>query len=142
MDFAKIKEVLGYVILISAPLAFGWVVGYFVGQSDSEAVILAAVLPVVLSGIGMFFVLKSTTVGELDARIIMVSIFIILFSGSLYGGSKEGKYDKGTAKTLNLQQALEARFGYLQNCSVEELRINEFRKDLDLPLLESSVFCR
>ena len=141
MDSAKIAKVVSYALSVCAPAVFGWVVGYFVGQSDSKAVILAAVLPVALSGIGMVFVFNSAAGREHDVR-IMISLFMILFSASLYWGATIGKYDKGVAENSNFGQALEARFNYLQDCSVAELKINSFRKNLALQPLENSVFCR
>lgn len=153
MDSEKITKVFGYALSLCAPAVFGWVAGFFVGQSDSQAVILAAVLPVVLSGIGIVFAFRPTDNTQHHIRIV-ASLFMILFSVSLYFGAQEGKYRKGLEEKDNLNKALkaksaaqlnqrQARFDYLQNCSDAELKINEFRKELlKLPPLESSVFCR
>lgn len=152
MDSDKITKVVSYALSVCAPAVFGWVVGKLVGQSNSEAVILAAVLPVVLSGIGIVFAFNSTADRQHQIKIV-ASLFMILFSAFLYWGAQEGKYQKGLEEKDNLDKALEAksaaqfnqrqaRFNYLQNCSVAELKINSIREELDLKPLESSVFCR
>lgn len=146
MDSEKITKVCGYALSVCAPAVFGWVVGRFVGESNSEAVILAAVLPVVLSGIGIVFVFNAATNKEHQTRIV-ASLFMILFSTFLFWGAQEGNYQKALKVKLAAKLAAqlnqpEARFDYLQNCSVAELRVNTLRENLSLPPLESSVFCR
>lgn len=153
MDSNKLTRVVSYVLSLCAPAVFGWIAGYFVGQSDSQAVILAAVLPAVLSGIGIVFAFKSTDDRQHQIK-LLASLFMILFSAFLYWGAQEGKYQKGLEEKDNLDKALKAksaarlnqrraRFNYLKDCSVEELKINSFREEvLELPPLESSAFCR
>ena len=140
MDATKV--LLSYALPLVATLVFGWVVGYFVGQSDSDAMILAAVFPAVLSGIGLLVVFKSATDKEHGARILL-SLSLVVFSLSLYWGSMAENAKKAEPESYNnLRQALKDQYEYLKRCSVAELRINSFREKLKLQPLASSLFCR
>lgn len=142
MFIARIKVIVTYALLLVAPAVYGGVCGIFVGESNEPAAILAAVLPVGLSGIGALVFFKSANGSEQHDVRIMVSLFLIMFSISLLLGAQQGWRAVDERDRDNLADAFMARFTYLQDCSVEELKINEFREKLELPPLESSVFCQ
>ena len=146
-----IKKRLHYILTPVAVASLGWIVGWFVGHSGSNSVVLAAVLPAVLSVGGVLAVFRAEIQNGHDHSIIM-SLAIIVFVLFLYVGSQLGNRDRKITteeslnKTLKFQKEsewnnLEFQLSYLERCSNNEYYVNKTRAKLGLPSLDSEVFC-
>ena len=153
-------EVLRHGTAATAVAVLGWVVGWFVGQSGSDATVLAAVLPAVLSGGGFLIVLRSEE-RYTPRDGIIVNLLVVVFVVLLLFGSSWGRFDleKDDAEALkqtlkreseyreqedskHRKRELQFRDEYLKNCSAQEVRVNSLRRASGLPPLPSEVFCR
>ena len=129
----------------AALAVLGGGVGWFVGQSGSDAVVLAAVLPAVLSGGGVLIVLRSEDRYE-HRHGIIVNASVAVFVAFIVLGSLLGNANRLKTEEENLSKELEGeqkyRATYLEQCSNQELKVNNVRAALGLSPLPSQVFCR
>ena len=129
-----------WVYALSSLLALGslgFIVGWFVGNNGSDATVLAAVLPAILSIGGGILLFRATTQKENGDRhhSVINNISVFLFVVLLFAGSECGKSARQKADKYNLNK-------YFETCSNEELRTNESRTRLGLSPLKSEVFCK
>ena len=133
-------------------VALGLTVGWLTGLSGPDSTVIAAVLPVIISGAAAVIVLKLKN-GKDSEHLARLCVLALLFSGSLYLGTTIGVFDRD-------RDAREALFGeidtrqeywekrlpkldiYLQACSEIEARVNHFREHEGLSPLKSEVFCK
>ena len=131
--------------LLIASATLGGGVGWFVGQSGSDAMVLSAVLPMVLTGGGFLVLLRAAALSDFAQYIIlilsMIFFVITLVIGSLVGNANRLNSEEERRKK-ELNRSIEFRIKFLEQCSADEYRINELRKRLlNLPPLSSEVFC-
>ena len=125
--------------LMLAVSSLGLIIGWFVGQSGADSVVLAAVLPAILSIGGGFIVFRvATRNGSEDHNHgIATNLSVFLFTAFLFFGTLIGNYSKWKADS-----DLTWRYKYFRDCSEMELRINAGRKSLELDPLKSETFCK
>ena len=137
-----------------ASAAIGVSAGYLAGQSGPDANVLAAVLPVVISGAGgALVVLHLKSRAPPTPRDYYITAFaVILFTMSLLAGSHTGRWARDYAETIAYEQSLEIRLKlersrretliqFLQRCSRQEFVINRGRHALGLPPILTAVIC-
>ena len=135
------KEAWHRATMLVAGVTLGGGVGWFVGESGSDAVVLAAVLPAVLSEGGFLILLRAATLDDF-VQCIFLNGSMILFVIALVVGSLAGNADKLKKEQERLEDELDRNPEFLKRCSADEYAINEYRKILYRPPpLPSEVFC-
>ena len=142
------------VVFFLASASIGWGTGYLAGQSGPDANVLAAVLPVVVSGAGGALVFQHlrTAVPPEPADYYITGFAVIVFICALLAGSLTGLWVRTLSETAAYEQSLlirykltqsqhEARMHYLERCSRQEFIINRGRQALGLPPLSSELIC-
>ena len=133
--FKENKSVFAVFLALVASSVLGFVAGWFTGKTSGELVV-AALLPSVISLEGMAVIWKSETSGEFNESWIP-TLSIILFAGFLYYGANVGA-DQRKSEFLN---ALKGAKEIWKICTEQELEINALRDELGLEPLSSNVFC-
>ena len=148
---AKISRwLLGLEILVTgiASLVLGLVVGYLTGQSGPDrTALLAALLPAVISAGGLV-VFSRLGSDRSPVANILPSLGVLIFAIGLYCGVAYGEKtrkdgaDKAAAINLELQnQLLQHRKSILEECSIQEYRLNRGREELGLKPVPLKVVC-
>lgn len=78
------------VVLLIASAILGGGVGWFVGQSGSDAIVLSAVLPMVMTGGGFLILLRAEVLNDF-AQYIILMLSVIFFVITLVLGSLVGE---------------------------------------------------
>lgn len=129
-----------YVSLAVATVVLGGTIGFFVGLRGSDATVLAAILPVLLTSIGWIVAFAYVSKGG------VVSLATNLFSvGFLLSFVVFAHWAFDIEKTEDSEREAflqNARARYLLECSVVESNTNSFRDRIGLEPLKSEVFCR
>ena len=95
----------------------------------------------VLTGGGFLILLRAEVLNDF-AQYIILMLSVIFFVITLVLGSLVGNANKLNSEGERRERSFELHIKFLKQCSVEEYRINEFRKRLlSLPPLSSDVFC-
>lgn len=141
-------------IFFLASASIGWAAGYLAGQSGPDANVLAAVLPVVISGAGgaLVFVHLKSPAPPTPVSYYITGFAVIVFTTSLLAGAHIGRWLRNYTDELEFQQALrmeravalsqrEARMQYLEQCSRHEFIINRGRETMGLPPLSTEQIC-
>lgn len=130
------KKVAAYGLYIIAIMMLAWVVGVIIGESESDtAPIVVGVISTLLSvGFGLIVFMSTSKQGS-ESTIIAGSLSIILFLYILPSGIQSGYQKRVSALYTSYNKSFE-------QCSITELRVNEFREKMGLLPLKSEVFCR
>jgi len=141
-------------VFFLASASIGWAAGYLAGQSGPDASVLAAVLPVVISGAGgALVVLHLKSPEPPNALSYYVTGFaVIVFTTSLLAGAHVGRWLRNYTDEVGFQQARllelklahsqrEAHMQFLERCSRQEFIINRGRQALRLPPLATELIC-
>ena len=130
-------------LALTAAAGVGGLSGSLTAESGHDPVVIGAVLPIVVSAMG---VMVGIQLGRGKSRpTIAASLFVLLFSGAFYLGSKHTAAARAEAAreaaTKELKLRTDYRRLYLQWCSQTELDINLERKALGLEALRSDFVC-
>lgn len=139
----------------------GAVVGLFVGLSGSDAVVLSAVLPAVLTLVGGFFVFKSEDMEFKSVKVrkekrkdlnirangkrkdsnraIVTSLSVVLFLLFLVQGVREGTSIRANAEIRSAIEKQDFHLLLLEYCAINKPRINKVRDELNLPPLKAET---
>lgn len=134
------KSVYNIAILLSlaAFSLLGAVVGRYIGLGGSDAVLLSAVLPTVLTLIGGALVFKSEKMEgrnrDSDIRAGVISFSVILFLITLMLGTRWGLVERDEAEDIEKREAL-------QDCIQLELWVNNQRQKFALSPLTTEAIC-
>ena len=141
-------------VFFVAAASIGWTAGYLAGQSGPDANVLAAVLPVVISGAGGALVvlhLRSPT-PPTPVSYYITGFAVLVFTISLLVGSHVGRWLRDYTDEIGYYRVQEfenaaapirhaARMQYLERCSRDEYIINQGRRALGLPPLATELIC-
>lgn len=127
---------LHFLALITLSLVTAWAVGRMIGRSQHDSVVLAAILPVLLSSAWALISLKFAKVDndKIDTSLLSMTFAMILFLYMLVYASHSSHYDEEIQKTINART-------HFEDCSYNEFIINNAREALELPPLKSELFC-
>ena len=161
--FSRWRKDPGTTVPGLAAVILGFAVGVLTGASGPDATVLAAVLPAVLSAVGIVIGFLSTRGDSGKRRTRAVGGLIILFSAGLLVGTWSGatvrdlketaaynmaadEQQKAQAEQQEAQkEALEAarrrHIADLESCTYLELRVNNQRAALELPPVTISQVC-
>ena len=141
-------------VFFLASASIGWAAGYLAGQSGPDANVLAAVLPVVISGAGGALVFQHLRAAAppTPSNYYLTGFAVIVFIYALLAGTQVGLWVRADGETVAYEQSLrirhklaqsqhEARMHYLERCSRQEFIINRGRQALGLPPLSSELIC-
>lgn len=145
---------LAVTVFFLASASIGWAAGYLAGQSGPDANVLAAVLPVVISGAGgaLVFVHLKSPASRARGRYYITGAAVIVFITSLLAGAHIGRSLRNYTDEHELLHALqmeravagrqrEARMQFLEQCSRDEFIINRGREAMGLPPLSTERVC-
>ena len=141
-------------VFFLASASIGWAAGYLAGQSGPDANVLAAVLPVVISGAGGALVVLHLKSSEPPTPLsyYITCVAVIVFTSSLLVGAHIGRWLRNYTDEVEFYQAqqveqavarnqLEVRMQFLEQCSRQEFIVNHGRRALALPPLPTEVIC-
>ena len=134
-----------------ASVSIGTATGLLAGQSGPDAHVLAAVLPVVISGAGGALVVLPLKRRQ-SSDYVLTAISVILFTISLTIGAQVGRSMRADDETATYLERLkikerihksqyEYQVEFLERCSKDELIINEGRKALGLGPVPDGLLC-
>ena len=133
----SIKTIVAFIVLVTAVAVVGTVTGWSVGITGQTGVVIAAVLPVVLAGVGVALYIPFRE-GAIDVhQAIPMGIFSIVFALSIFLGASVVNYAKEGIEQKE-RGAIEER---LLRCMWLEYRINSARKDIGLRPLDYEEVC-
>ena len=121
------------------------------GHSGNDAIVLAAVLPavitvVVAAGMVVAYRQRSDNGTNNNVQQGVVNFCIVLFMVFLFVGAGHGINARAEASAAYEVMALSVADAHENehfiNCSLRERRINLLREKLELSPLDSQVFCR
>ncbi len=119
----------------------GWLAGELTGASGPHSNVVAAVVPVLMSGIGGAIGFKAIwgrgDYTDLVLASAFAAVFLVVFRYALYSAVET----RQNIANYKIQQIQEKRMTYLENCSLEQLRLNDGREMLGLPPLKFETVC-
>ena len=129
----KYNKLVHYIVLLLLSAVSAGAIGSMVGITQYDSVVIAAVVPVLLTAGWGVISLKLTNLKHdiIDHNLIAISVAMILF---LYVITYSANYNRLREEQREMK--------YLENCSNYEYFINEGRNALELPPLESEYFCK
>ena len=141
-------------LVCCAPAALGFATGMLTGLTGTDSTVVAALLPVVLTGIGgalLAFKLKLNRQTWTREHLV-ASAAVVLFSVFLIGGVHSGlffnsvDFERESAREsarqrLRLKDDLELRKTMLAECTRNEAKGNSARIQLGLPPLSPKAYC-
>ena len=129
----KYNKLVHYIALLLLSAVSAGAIGSMVGITQYDSVVIAAVVPVLLTAGWGVISLKLTNLKHdiIDHNLIAITVAMILF---LYVITYSANYNRLREEQREMK--------YLENCSNYEYFINEGRNALELPPLESEYFCK
>lgn len=129
---AIINKAIHCLALFAVSITSAWVAGRMIGISQHDNIVIAAVLPVILSAGWVLFSFRFADLDNknTDYNLIIAAITLLLFFYILVHSSNSIKHDV----MIDLKNHLEA-------CSRIEFDINQARSSFKLPPLDSEYFC-
>ena len=129
-----IAKTFHFIALIAFSIMTAWAVGRLIGRSQHDSIVLAAILPVLLSGAWGLISLKFANVDnrEIDTSLLSTTFAMILFLYMLIYASHSSDYDE------EVKAEVKAR-AYFEDCSYNEFIVNNAREALKLPPLKSEL---
>lgn len=137
-------------LVYCAPAALGLATGMLTGLTGTDSTVVAALLPVVLTGIGgalLAFKLKLNRQTWTREHLV-ASAAVVLFSVFLIGGVHLGLFfdsvgfeRESTRQRLRMKDDLELRKTMLDVCTRNEAKGNSARIQLGLPPLSPKAYC-
>lgn len=134
---AKFIRFIAVTLSLVAFSLLGWIVGSLIGRSGVDPVVLSAVLPVLLTGAGGFFIFKSEDKEGINS--IVLSLSVILFLSTLAFGIISTVNAVRQEELRYIEYERELHYEALQDCIQMELQINYAREQLGLPPLKTEV---
>ena len=127
-----------YLALFIVSIGSAWAAGRMIGISQHDSIVIAAVVPVLLSAGWAIISLKFANLDHknLDDNLIAIAVAAMLF---LYIISVSAHLSHQDEKNSKLSPTYRE---YIENCSLVEFYVNESRAGLGLPPLESKYFCK
>ena len=149
------------VLVVSAPMLLGGATGLLTGQTGADSTVVAALLPVVLTGVGgalLAFKLKMDNsdwkpdfliaCGAVVAfsTALLIGLYAALFINAYAGYSEWRESLEGRIEARKIERRLDAenldfRRRALEECSRNEALVNAGRKVLGLGPLPWRAFC-
>lgn len=133
--------IVGTTCLVAALVA-GFAIGWPTGLAGLDSVVLAAVLPAILTGVAggagalVLHRLKGTDVQADKFLIGVTSGSVALFAGSFILGTFMGNYSNELASVKQVKQVedatekiLRVRYEYIRRCTEQFVRINRIREE-------------
>ena len=138
-------------VLALAVVSLGFLVGWLTGASGRNETsgpflqVVAAVIPVVITVSGLVLYYAALKFPEKLSR-MAASSGIIVFRITIFFGLYRSTHTLSQAAIEDIGSVLKAKSLVLEDCSRQEFRINESRRELDLPdlptlLRQHSIFC-
>ena len=141
-------------LVISGPLALGAAAGWVTGLTETNSAVVAAVLPVVLTGVGgalLAFKLREGK-GAWTEEAANTSGFVVLFTialvlslhgGLVYKESAEDRQRERERETMrtHLAEDIDFRMSILLKCAKNESIVNAVRKEAGQTPLPFETIC-
>lgn len=140
--------------------SIGLLIGWLLGRSGPDASVIATVLPAIITallpGFGLIIylrlnknriskVLRSFKSQGIYITLVFLSVTVVVFSTSIYGGVRLGGMERANIVNHNANEALRAtlleRELQLLACTAWEEKINNSRKGKGLLPLGVDYFC-
>ena len=144
----KIKMVIMYLLVcVLAPLSIGYVTGYMTGYSRLDKTVLTALLPGVISLVGLVAFAGIGTGMALEARALTSSCLVILCVGLMVGlqlGQEiKEKEDKNKRAQRGIQQLIDLEYKkrLLMECADREHQVNKRREKWGLGPIDPDKLC-
>ena len=132
---------IGWILALAISAGTGWLAGELTGASGPHTNVVAAVVPVLISGIGGAIGFKAISGHGNCTDLIWASafaaVFLVVFIYALHSAVET----RQNMAKYKVQQIQEKRMTYLENCSLEQLRLNDGREMLGLPPLKFETVC-
>lgn len=122
-----------YVALFLLSITSAWAAGRMIGITQYDSVVIAAVVPVLLTAGWGIIALKFANVNNKnrDVNLVPITFAMIVFLYIMTISANSSRHDEEKRERE-----------HLENCSNYEHFTNEARDALELPPLDSSYFCK
>ena len=122
-----------YGALLIVSVMSAWAAGRMIGISQHDSIVIAAVIPVLLSAGWGIISLKVAAVdnNSIDTNLIAITAAMVLFLYVMTYSANSSQHDEEEKRNEK----------YFEKCSYNEFHVNKAREVLGLPPLESEYFC-
>ena len=135
-------ENLIYVILILIVAGFsGHLTGKLTGASGPDAGVVAAITPVLISGVGAIVIVAVDRGENKLMRLILSTAFVLCFFVFFEASMDATASERQIRARENTVEFFNSRIKYVEICSAQQARLNDGREMLGLPPLKFETVC-
>lgn len=134
---------IGTILLLAGIAAVGGLSGYYIGQTDYDVTIIAAVITAITAGAGATLGIFQFDRADFKSLAI-IGTLLLVYATSTLGGTAYGLKKTRDAEIYQLFSGIELRAKYLLACTDAEVRykINRYREILNRPPLPNTALCK
>lgn len=134
---------IGPVLLVAGIAAVGGLSGYYIGQTQYDVTIVAAVITAVTAGAGATLGLFHFGLSDFKSHAI-IGTLLLVYAATTLGGTAYGIKATRNEELRQLFSGIELRAKYLLACADVEAQynVNGYRKILELLPLPDTNLCK